>query len=301
MNNRFSLVAISLTLLWCSLLSAQNEEDRRGYFALEGGLNFASGFDFFGSSTDQGSLCDPLINPDPESRTLAGCPTQGTGWKSTFDGGIGIVSAFSIGRRIGTNDRYRIEIEYLFRESVIDQTASILSRTGVARDKLNDEIFRAEEHINSITSHNFFVNVSRDYYEKEGYTLFLALGAGLGITDVDNGRRWVRIHDWNLIETGQDLPNSEEVRRNLAGTTSVLHDSDRDTVAGIQVITGFRTEITPELFATLKARWVYFQTWEAKGGLDILRSHEVPGGYYTNREIDPVQFVAVSFGLHYAL
>ena len=66
------------------------------YLSSELGINFAPGFDFFGNSTDQGSVCDPFINPDAGSRAAAGCPTMGTGWKSVFDGTLDVLRSHAV-------------------------------------------------------------------------------------------------------------------------------------------------------------------------------------------------------------
>ena len=200
--------AIVLAVLALATAPALAQDNGGFYLSSELGINFAPGFDFSGNSTDQGSVCDPFINPDASSRAAAGCPTMGTGWRTLFDGGRGILGGVAAGYRLGGGpdsllNGLRVELEYVFRESVYEQTSPILSQSGVALDKLSGEIYRAEEHVGSLTP-------------------YIGIGAGFGMTDLDNGRIWARNHDWRQINTARDLPNGEEVRRNLAGTTSFV-------------------------------------------------------------------------------
>ena len=296
--------AVVLAVLALAAAPAPAQTGGGFYLSSELGINFAPGFDFFGNSTDQGSVCDPFINPDAGSRAAAGCPTMGTGWKSVFDGGRGMVGGLAVGYRLGGGpDRLlnglRVELEYVFRESVYDQTSPILSRTGVARDKLSDEIYRAEERIGSLTSHNVFANLYYDFATRSRLTPYVGFGAGFGATDLDNGRIWARNHDWRQINTARDLPNGDEVRRNLAGTTSSLQGSNRDTMVGYQLLLGVDVALSDAVSVGLKGRWAHFGTMRFEGTLDMLRSHDVPDGYVTRREVDGITWVAVSANLKY--
>ena len=296
--------AVVLAVLAMATAPALAQTDGGFYLSSELGINFAPGFDFLGNSTDQGSVCDPFVNPDAGSRAAAGCPTMGTGWKSVFDSGRGILGGVAVGYGLGGFPNrllkgLRVELEYVFRESVFDQTSPILSQSGVARDKLNDEIYRAEEHIGSLTSHNVFGNVYYDFANGSRLTPYIGLGAGFGVTDLDNGRIWARNHDWRQINTARDLPNGEEVRRNLAGTTSSLHASDRETLFGYQLLVGVDVALTDAVSVGLKGRWAHFGTMRYDGTLDMLRSHDVPEGYVSRREVDGIALIAVSGNLKY--
>ena len=273
------------------------------YLSSDLGINFAPGFDFFGNSNAQGSLCFPFINPDPSSREAAGCPTMGTGWKSTFDNGQGILAGVGAGYRLGGPEdplwgRLRIEVEYVFRESVYDQTTPILSSaTGVTRDKLSNEVFRAVEYVGSLTSHNLFGNLYYDFTNSSRVTPYIGFGAGFGVTDLDNSRIGGRHQDWRQISTGSELPNAYEVRRNLAGTTSSYHGTNRDTMFGYQVLFGMDVALTETLSVGLKGRWADFGTMRYDGTLDMVLSTTVPEDYHNPREVDGVALFAVSANL----
>ena len=140
---------------------------------------------------------------------------------------VGVSGRGAAGYRLGGGpdsllNGLRVELEYVFRESVYDQTSPILSQSGVARDKLSGEIFRAGEHVGSLTSHNAFGNLYDDFANRSRLTPYIGIGAAFGVIDLDNGGIWGRKHDWRQINTARDLPNGEEVRRDLAGTTSFV-------------------------------------------------------------------------------
>lgn len=301
MQGARNLVIPFIILFW-GFTPAMAQMDGSFYLSTDIGMNFTPGFEFVGSSTDQGSVCDPFINPDAGSRQVAGCPTRGTGWKSVFSGGQGVLAGVAAGYRLGGRagslmNGLRIELEYVFRESTYDQTSTILSRSGVARDKLSDEIYRAEERVDSLTSHSFFGNVYYDFRSRSRLTPYVGLGAGVSATDLDNGRIWARNHDWMQIETGRDLPNAEEVRRNLAGTTSSFQGRHRATLLGYQVLLGADVAVGESLSIGLKARWADFGTFRATGTLDVLRSHAVPEDYAHDREAGPIRLWGISLNL----
>ncbi|MYF02537.1 MAG: hypothetical protein F4227_06105 [Gammaproteobacteria bacterium] len=157
------------------------------YISTSLGLAATSSFDYLGSSTDQGSVCDPIINPIEESRRIAGCPTEGTGWLTNFDNGAGIASTVILGRNLegtGLWKKWSIEVEFSYGESTLDQTQSIKSRSGVARDKLSNEIYRAQEHIGKITSHSLFANLRYNFRSGSKTRSFLGVGFGLIKTSI---------------------------------------------------------------------------------------------------------------------
>lgn len=275
------------------------------YLSSELGANFAPELDFLGDSTDGGSVCDLYINPLESSRQMAGCPGPGTSWKSVFDGTEGILAGAALGYRLWDRypdrlwGRFRLELEYFFRDSEYDQTSPILSRSGVARDKLSNEIAKAEERIGSITSHNLFGNLYYDFINSSRFTPYVGFGIGVGFTDLDNGRIWARNADPDKITTGAGLPNAEQIRQNLAGTTSSLQTTNSDTLFGYQVLFGVDFALTEAISLGVKGRWANFTTFRDDGRLDTLRSHEVPPEYENSREVDDIEMFGVSLSLKY--
>ena len=274
------------------------------YFSTSLGLNSTSSFDYLGSSTDQGSVCDPFINPSSDSRQTAGCPTEGTGWLTKFDRGSGIATSFFLGWHMdgpGRLQNLSVELEYSLRKSALNQTHSIRSRTGVARDKLSNEIYRAEEHISNISAHSAFANLLYNFGPQHRIQPFLGIGLGLTKTPIEGGRIWVRNHDWTQISTGSNLPNSEEIQRNLAGTTSTVHETIDDMLPSVQLLIGVNVQMTDTWSIGIRGHFVRMDSFEATGGLDVLRSHEVPDGYSSHREIDSLQLFGVGLNLTFLL
>lgn len=294
-------VALLCFLLMCLMVSSVSADWFNSvYISTNLGANSSSSFDYLGSSTDQGSVCDPIINPSAESRQIAGCPTEGTGWLTSFDSGTGIASTIIIGWHIGGTRMWKnwsVEAELAYGESELDQRQSIRSRSGVARDKLSNEIYRAEEHIGKITSLSTFANLR--YNLRSEYKTRLFFGAGLGLvkTSVYGGRIWVRNNDWTQISTGSNLPNSEEVRRNLANTTSAVHETLSDSSPTIQLFAGVDFQINDTTLIGLRGKFFQMDSFDATGSLDVLRSHEVPANYSSKREIESLRFLGVGLTL----
>lgn len=274
------------------------------YFSTNIGIGSTSSFDYLGASTDQGSVCDPIINPSADSRQVAGCPTEGTGWLTKFDSGSGIASTFILGRNLdgsGFRKNLSIELEYSYRESSLDQTSSIRSRSGVTRDKLSNEIYRAEEHIGKITSQTVFANFKYRFRSHGKTQPYLGAGFGLVKTSIYGGRIWVRNNDWTQITTGSTLPNSEEVRRNLAATTSVVHEILNDSSPTFQLFAGVNFQMNDTTLIGARGYFTHLESFEATGSLDILRSHEVPAGYSSKREFEALRFTGFGLNLTFLL
>lgn len=266
------------------------------YISTNLGLTTTSSFDYLGSSTDQGSVCDPIINPSEASRRIAGCPTAGTGWLTKFDNASGIATAIIVGRYIEGSGLWKnlsVELEYSYGESSLDQTESILSRSGVARDKLNNEIYRAQENIGKITSQSVFANLRYNFRSQHKTRPYFGTGLGVVKTSIHGGRIWVRNNDWTQITTGINLPNSEEVRRNLAGTTSSVHETLNDSSPTIQFFGGVDLQINDTTLIGLRGKYLQVESFETTGGLDVLRSHEVPESYSSKRELESLRFIGV--------
>ena len=291
---------LSILTICLTVIGVNAERFDGVYISTSIGINSTSSFDYLGSSTDQGSVCDPIINPSAESRQIAGCPTEGTGWLTSFDNGGGIASTVILGRHInGTGfwKNFSMEVEFSYGESALDQRQSIRSRSGVARDKLSNEIYRAEEHIGKITSLTTFANLRYNLRSEHKTRLFFGAGFGLVQTSIYGGRIWVRNNDWTQISTGSNLPNSEEVRRNLANTTSAVHETLSDSSPTIQFFAGVDFQVNDTTLIGLRGKFFQLDSFDATGSLDVLRSHEVPPNYSSKREIDSLRLLGVGLTL----
>ena len=75
------------------------------------------------------------------------------------------------------------------------------------------------------------------------------------------------------ISTGADLPNYDEIRRNLAKTVSVGQATLSDVLLGFQILFGVDYAITETTSLGLKGRWVRFSSFSDDFIWDPLRSH----------------------------
>lgn len=242
------------------------------YVSGEVGANFASGLDTTGTSNDRASVCDEYINP--RYREMPRCigPDRSVGgrWENGFDGATGILAGAAAGYSFagqhsnGPLGGFRVELEYFYRQSNYNQTADIPLGVGTQGQKLRDEIVQATDRIGSITSHNLFGNLFYDFSNTSRFTPYVGIGGGVGFTDMEYGSVWARNEDsMNAdgsykISTGSDLPNYDEIRRNLAKTVSVGQATLSDVLLGFQILFGVDYAITETTSLGLKGRWVRF-------------------------------------------
>lgn len=251
------------------------------------GINIASGLDTTGTSNDRASWCDEYINPRYQEyeRCTGSDRSVGGRWENEFDGATGILAGAAAGYSFagqnpnGALGGLRVELEYFYRQSNYDQTADIPLGVGTQGQKLRDEIVQAIDRIGSITSHNLFGNVFYDFVNTSRFTPYIGIGGGIGFTDMEYGSVWARNEDTMnadgsyKISTGADLPNYDEIRRNLAKTVSVGQATLSDVLLGFQILFGVDYAITEATSLGLKGRWVRFGSLSDDFIWDPLRSH----------------------------
>lgn len=281
-------VAVALTL-WLAATSPARAGSGL-YLSSELGANFAPGLDTRGASNDRASVCDEFINPLYATVTqTAGyedynCTGSNRGagddWKNDFAAAEGILAGAAIGYRLWDRypdriwGRFRLELEYFYRDSDYDQTSDVPGASGASGDKLTQEIQTATDRIGSVISHNLFGNLYFDFRNDSRFTPYVGFGVGAGFTDLDYGSLWSRNNDPNAISTGAGLLNADEIRRNLAGSTSSEQTELSDTLFGYQVLFGVDYALTDSISLGVKGRWVNFDSFSDDGIVwDPLRSH----------------------------
>ena len=251
------------------------------YFSSEMGANFAPGLDIKGTGYDGSSECDEFINQWFHEQSECAIQVPG-GWKSDMDGASGILAGAAVGYRLrdrypnGPWARFRIELEYFYRESEYNQTSSVVSGTGSDIAKLDGEIQRATDRIGSLTSHNLFGNLYFDFINGSRFTPYIGFGAGTGFTNVGYGSLWQRNSDPTKI-TSLKLPWDPDqratIQRNLAGTTSSVQTELSDTLFGYQILFGVDYALTESVSLGAKGRWVTFSSFSDTVVWNPLRSH----------------------------
>lgn len=285
------------------------------YVGSDIGANFASGPDLDESDNDRATVCDEFHNP--LFADVPGCTDpagRGDRWMSEFDAAEGILAGASLGYSLRNRlpdsplGRFRLELEYFYRNSEYDQTANIQSGDGgggSVAEKLAGEIVQAEDRIGDMTSHNLFGNLYCDFFNISRFTPYIGFGVGAGFTDMDYSDRWVRNIDPDRSTAGQGLSNANHIRRSVAGTVTSEQSTLTDALFGYQVLFGLDYALTESLSLGVKGRWVNFDTFQDRGSWDRLRSHDsqlrLDGSEPVRWKVktDDIEFFGVSLSLKY--
>ncbi len=293
------------------------------YVSGELGMNFGSSMDMTGVSNDRASVCDGYINPTYnqvegatgyEDYNCTGANRGATGdWYNDFSSDEGVLFGTALGYRM-RDSRFRVELEYFYRDTGYDETSDVHGASGESGDKLEQELVRTIDRIGSLTSHNVFANLYVDFANDSKFTPYIGVGVGFGFTEAEHGSVWQRNNDAARITTGEDLDNADEIRENLAGTGSFADTELDDTLFGYQILFGVDYELTESLLLGVKGRWVDFDSFE-DGGIvwDPLRGHppylrtpEQAAATGGDREfmsggikLDDIEMFAVSMNLKY--
>ena len=173
----------------------------------------------------------------------------------------------------------RTEVEYVYRATAYDQTVAVPGLSAgsgsVAADKLNQELQTATDYLGHVTAHTLFANVYWDVRTRSRFTPYAGVGVGYGPTAVTYGSLWSRNANPAAITTGEGLPNADDIRQNLAATTSNFQGVLSDRVVSQQVLVGMHYALTDGLSVGVKGRWVHAGAFESDEALvwDPLRSH----------------------------
>ena len=102
---------------------------------------------------------------------------------------------------------------------------------------------------------------------------FAGLGVGVSWTELDYGDLWVRNSDPEKIATAAGLPNEEEVRRNLAATTTSKQGELGDRRSAFQALAGADWEISDAASVGFQGRYVRSAPFEDETDWERLRSY----------------------------
>ena len=126
-----------------------------------------------------------------------------------------------------------------------------------------------------MTSHTLFANLYWDIRTRSRLTPYVGVGVGIGSTAVAYGSLWSRNANPTAITTGEGLPNVDDIRQNLAATTSSFQGVLSDKLVSQQVLVGVHYALTEDLAVGVKGRWVHGAAFESDEAVvwDPLRSH----------------------------
>ena len=268
----FLTLFLGSPILLTTDLRAQNS----GKFYVGGlvGLVHSPDVNMLGDSNDRSSICDEYINP--LYATLAECtvPNRGEGdnWTVPFDGTWGTFGSAYVGYRFSSF--LRTELEYLIRTSTYGQRSPVLSAQGVNADKLNNELFLAEEWLGSVSMLGLFLNIHFDFAMIKGPLLpYAGVGIGASNTKAGYGSVWARSPSPKDIRTGREQPNAEEIAQNLAGVASSAHATMEDILFAFQAILGSEYSIRENIALDIRARWMLLETFRDEIVWNPLRGH----------------------------
>ncbi|MDE0249699.1 MAG: outer membrane beta-barrel protein [Gammaproteobacteria bacterium] len=237
------------------------------YLSSELGMNFGESLDMSGSNNDRASVCDGYINPRYNqvegtagyvSYSCTGSNRGSTGgWRNGFSADEGVLFGVALGYLLN-DSMFRMELEYFYRDTGYDEISDVHGGAGENSDKLEQEIVRAIDGIDSLVSHNLFANLYADFTNDSRFTPYIGIGIGVGLTEADYSSVWARNSDASWIETGAGLPNAQEIRTNLAGTASAAQKQLEDTLFGYQLVAGIDYALTDTLILGIKGRWVEY-------------------------------------------
>lgn len=279
---RIPLLVGTAVISWTLVLPGDVRAQSGGlYVSQELGINLAPRLGIEGVANDFGSICDEYVNPFTDLMpAFCGDPdSPPTAWTNAFEGAGGILAAGAVGYGFGDAGRLRIELEYLFRETVYNETSAIQGRGGVTVAKLDGEVVSADDRIGSVTSHNVFGNLYFDFVNRSRLTPYVGVGAGFGFTNVDHGTLWIRNSDPDLISSvvqyfpSDRLDDLRTVQRNLASTATSNQTELSDRLFGYQVAFGLDYALTDSLSFGVKGRRVAFGTFSDNSPVDRLRGH----------------------------
>ena len=263
------------------------------YLGSELGGHVVPALGITGLSNDRASVCDEFINPQYATVTqTAGyeaynCtgPDRRDNWVNQFARATGLQTSWVLGYRFGADAsgprwrHVRTEVEYFYRATAYDQTVAVPGLSAgsgsVTADKLNQELQTATDYLGRVTSHTLFANLYWDVRTRSRLTPYVGVGVGIGSTAVAYGSLWSRNANPTAITTGEGLPNVDDIRQNLAATTSSFQGVLSDKLVSQQVLVGVNYALTEGLSVGVKGRWVHGAAFESDDALvwDPLRSH----------------------------
>ncbi len=285
-----SILGLLVLALWGLPAPAQGQG---WYLGSELGAHVVPALGMTGLSNDRASVCDEFINPQYATVTqVAGyeaynCtgPDRRDDWVNRFARATGLQTSWVLGYRFGAGDsgprwrHVRTEVEYFYRTTTYDQTVAVPGLSAgsgsVTADSLNQELQTATDYLGRVASNTLFANLYWDIRTRSRFTPYVGVGLGIGSLAMTYASLWSRNANPTAITTGEGLPNMDEIRQNLAATTSSFHGTLSDRLVRHQVLVGVHYALTENLSVGVKGRWVRGGSFENDTAIvwDPLRSH----------------------------
>ncbi|MCY4558669.1 MAG: outer membrane beta-barrel protein [Chloroflexi bacterium] len=271
------------------------------YVAFELGVGVGGSMVLHGTDDDVATTCDGWIVP--LDGTNAGCNPPPSAWTADInDTGSGFAGSIALGYRLFS---FRGELELVHSTFSYDEVSDVLATDDVSVAKREQEIEAAETRVETVQHEAIFANVYWDVPPTVLIWPYVGIGIGVADVSVDYFNRWKRNSDPGAIVTFEGHPDAAELRRILAGTTTVASAKLKDTATAIQILAGVDFRVAETVVLGFKARLVQYEDFETDRLLwDQLRSHHSsrsPGGEEVSYVVstDDLSLWALSFGLKY--
>lgn len=117
-------------------------------------------------------------------------------WENKFGSDKDVLLGTALGYYI-RDSRFRVELEYLYRETGYDEFSEITVGGRQVLSKIFQEIVRGEEYIGDLALHNLYI----DFSNNSRFMPYAGFGVGLGFTDLEYGGVFQRDIDKANITT----------------------------------------------------------------------------------------------------
>lgn len=225
-------------------------------------------------SDDRSSVCDEYINPNAQH--VPGCATPGRGvgdgWSAPFSDGRGLLTGLGIEFDIA--GPWKVAFDYGQAHSVFDQTVAATDAKGVDFEKLSSEVVAGRERLGTLTTRGLHGVIVLYPLQESRLRPYGGIGVGYATLRADFGWNWRRNADPLAITTGRDQPNFEEIRRNLAGTSSTGSVLFREKVFVPVYVVGVDFAVNDRFSVGLRARRLQYPSLEVGPYVgETLRDH----------------------------
>ncbi|MCY4162400.1 MAG: hypothetical protein OXE77_11135 [Flavobacteriaceae bacterium] len=303
-SKKKTIYTLFIFILICTPVLGQIEL----YSTINVGLGYHPSLKMKGASNDRASYCDEYINPNYQM--IPGCDDMNRGvgdyYTVDFESSFGRSGSLGLGLQITSSIAF--ELEHHFSVASYNETSEVngFESRGVDREKLEGEIYKAEERLGDLKSSSFSGNVIFKLARLSSWSPYLGLGVGISSLQAEYASVWARFHDAERINTAviNQLENADQIKQNLAGAVSSAFGPMKDTVISYKILGGLEYHLSQKTSVMLKINYTNYGKLKSQELVwDPLRSHppnirlddSEPIQSYT--EIDNIYSLSLDFGV----
>ncbi len=136
-----------------------------------------------------------------------------------------------------------IELEHHFSMASYNKTSDVngFESSGIDREKIEGEIYKAQERLGDLKSSSFYGNVIFKISRLGSLSPYVGVGIGVSSLHVEYASVWARFHDPKRInneEAINKLDNADQIKQNLAGSVSSAFGPMRDNTSSFKIFGG---------------------------------------------------------------